>query len=148
MDPLVKGGGRSGSFKEDRNCTFCQKQGHLEDKCWKKHGRPDWANKVEEVPTATQPTKALMADSSSSSAPSTVTLSHSDFQHLLKMAHGDASLPFAALATSGSSNFESSPQGKWLVDSGTTDHITCHPTLFSTYSPFPAPLLISLADKS
>ena len=21
-------------------CTFCKKSGHLEDKCWKKHGRP------------------------------------------------------------------------------------------------------------
>jgi hypothetical protein len=28
--------------KEKRVCTHCKKEGHLEEKCWTKHGKPDW----------------------------------------------------------------------------------------------------------
>jgi hypothetical protein len=28
--------------KEKRVCTYCEKEGHLEEKCWAKHGKPDW----------------------------------------------------------------------------------------------------------
>lgn len=49
-----RGGGRSGSNKEDRHCNFCHKKGHTEDKCWKKHRKPDWASKQDLSP-ATSP---------------------------------------------------------------------------------------------
>lgn len=40
----------------------------------------------------------------------------------------------------------SSPK-RWLIDSGATDHMTSN-YLFSSYSPFPSPIFISLADGS
>lgn len=33
--------GHTISTKEDRYCVFCRKEGHTDDKCWKKHGKPD-----------------------------------------------------------------------------------------------------------
>lgn len=48
-------GGRSGGKKEDRHCKFCHKKGHTEDKCWKKHGKPDWASKQDLSPATSSP---------------------------------------------------------------------------------------------
>jgi hypothetical protein len=31
--------------KAKRVCTYWEKEGHLEDKCWTKHGKPDWKEK-------------------------------------------------------------------------------------------------------
>ena len=37
----IVGGNRGRNDNRSRpQCTFCEKLGHLEDKCWKKHGRP------------------------------------------------------------------------------------------------------------
>lgn len=75
--------------------------------------------------------------------PSGITLSHADFEHLLKLAHGDQPPSTATVAHSSSS----SPllHSPWLIDSGATDHMTSNHLLFTAYSPFTLPLLISLA---
>lgn len=81
-------------------------------------------------------------------SPATVTTTHEDFEHLLKMAHGESSLPLASLAYSGISTPLPPSQGKWLIDSRATDHMTSTAYLFVTYSPFQQPLLVILADGS
>lgn len=35
-------GKRENIKKGDRSCTYCNKSGHLEDACFKKHGYPEW----------------------------------------------------------------------------------------------------------
>ena len=30
--------------KDDRKCAYCKRDGHLEEKCWEKHGKPDNVN--------------------------------------------------------------------------------------------------------
>lgn len=86
----ARGGGRSTPTREkdSRNCVICHKSGYLEDKCWKKNGKPDWA--IQSVPVASSsPSNALAADCQLSLATAGVTLSHADFENLLKLAHGD-----------------------------------------------------------
>lgn len=129
-------------------CEFCQKQGRIEEKCWKKHGKPDWAAKEETTPTAPTPSNALVAECSIPSAPSSITLSHDDFEHLLKMAHGDSSLPSVASAKSRITNNSTSYSHPWLIDSGATVHMTSTAYLFFTYSSFKTPILVGLADGS
>lgn len=63
-------------------------------------------------------------------------------------AHGESSLPSASLAYSGISTPLPTSQGKWLIDSRATDHMTSTAYLFVTYSPFRQPLLVILADGS
>lgn len=89
---------------------------------------------------------ALAAECVGSSNPATVTISPEDFAHLLKMAHGEPSLPSAALAYSGISTPHPPLQGKRLIDSGTTYHMTSIAHFFVTYSPFRQPLFVSLTD--
>lgn len=64
------------------------------------------------------------------------------------MAHADSSLPSATSASLGISNTLVSSDSLWLIDSRATDHMASTPQLFSTYSPFRTPLLVSLADGS
>lgn len=73
------------------HCDFCQKQGHLEDKCCKMHGKADWVDKKEVAPDVNASFTSLAADSCASSASASVTLSHDNFQHLLQMTHADSS---------------------------------------------------------
>lgn len=120
----ARGGGRSTPTREkdSRNCVICHKSGYLEDKCWKKNGKPDWAIKPDPVATSS-PSNSLAIECQLPSIDSRVTLSHANFERLLKLAHGDQP-PFTdALARSGSS----SPllHSPWLIDSGATDHMTC-----------------------
>lgn len=146
--PRGRGGGRLVGKKEDRQRVFCQKQGHTEDICWKNQGKPEWATKKDEEPYASSSSNALAAKCIAPTTPARVTLSHEDFEHLLKMAHGDASLPYAALDNSDIIYTPPSSQGKWLIDSGATDHMTSLSSLFINYCPFRYPLFGRLADGS
>lgn len=91
---------------------------------------------------------ALAAECVGSSNPATVTISPENFEHLLKMVHGEPSLPSAALAYSGISTPHPPLQGKWLNDSSATDHMTISAHFFVKYSPFQQPLFVSLPDGS
>lgn len=92
-----RGGGRLNK-REDRYCDFCNSPGHVEDKCWSKHGKPDWAKPPSSTVSTSAPLVPADAPGESSSLPvsNTVTLSHEDFGNLLKLAHGDSSLPSAS----------------------------------------------------
>lgn len=132
--------------KEDRYCDFCQKSGHIEEKCWKKYGKPDWASKKESSPPTPTDLNALATESGPSST-NAVTLTRDDCEHLLKLTHGDATLPSASIAHVGISS--SIVHGiKWLVDSRATNHMSSHMHLFSTYVPFWTPMFITLADRN
>lgn len=52
-----------------------------------KNGKPDWATKKDPPPVPPASTNALAAECMTSCAPTSVTLSHEEFAHLLKLAH-------------------------------------------------------------
>lgn len=123
-------------------------KGHTKDKCWKKHGKPKWATKRDERFECFLHLQCPTAECIAQTTLASVTLSHEDFEHLLKMNHGDASLPFAALSNSSILHTPPSSQGKRLIDSGATDHMTSLSSLFVNYFPFCYPIFVSLADGS
>lgn len=72
-------------------------------------------------------------------------ITHNDFEQLLKMAHGSNAMPCASsLATTGISVRD--PIFLWLTDSSATDHMISYCQLFSTFSIFPKPEYVSLAN--
>lgn len=84
--------------------------GHTEDKCWPKYGKPDWVKQSSNVSSI--PTTSNVAPTATPLAPpaaATVTFSHEDFEHLLKIAHSDPPMPSASLANAGISVNESIP---------------------------------------
>lgn len=104
-------GGRNSSKLEDWYCDYCQRSGHTADKCWHKFEKPDWAKQLAN-PSITEP----IPTTSTSTSASTVTLSHKDFEQLLKMEHGDSAIPSASYASAGNSACDRSvsPAG-WLT---------------------------------
>lgn len=81
------------------------------------HSQPEWVAKRDQ-PSGSPLATALNAECSTTSGPASVTLSHEDFQHLLRLAHGDSLQPTAAAACSGISNLRLSPNNVSLIDSG------------------------------
>lgn len=118
-------------------------------KSWKKYGKPDWATKNESTTSASTLSNAMAAECiTTAAATGSVTLSHDDFEHLLKLAHQYVSQPSAASAQSSNfSNFNSSLK-PWPIDSAATGHMTSTTQLFSAISPFKTPVFVSLADGS
>lgn len=58
------GGGRTSGKKEDRHCDFCNFTGLMEDKCWQKHGKPDWAEQIHNSNNASSATRPASANCS------------------------------------------------------------------------------------
>lgn len=54
---------------------------------------PEWATKKDLSSTAASPSHVMAAESTSTPVTAIVTLSHEDFESLLKMANGDHALP-------------------------------------------------------
>lgn len=79
------------------------------------------------------------------SASLTVTLIREDFESLLKLAHGDSSLPSASNASLSTSVVD--PNMRWLIDFRASDHMTGNPYCFSTFIVFSPPRKIILADE-
>lgn len=89
------------------------------------------------------PIRHLLPSPTTTELPTTsniVSLSHDDFESLLKLAHGDPtpSTSKACLST------HTSPS-TWLIDSGASDHMTSNASCFSTFSIF-TPRKIILAS--
>lgn len=107
------GGGRTTTKREDKYCDFCHVPRHTEDRCWQKHGKPDWAkqlnNLVAFAPTNVSTIRASTTIIGSSNAGNTFTLSHEDFEHLLKMAQADRALLSVAFAQLGNTNMVNLP---------------------------------------
>lgn len=102
-------GGKIGNRKDDRFCKHCQTPGHTEEKCWLKYGRREWAK---------QPSNSSQCSCHVKCTCSTVTLTHEDFEQLLKMAQGETVGPSASFANVGISANNSYSIHSWHVDSG------------------------------
>ncbi|KAK4390000.1 Retrovirus-related Pol polyprotein from transposon TNT 1-94 [Sesamum angolense] len=97
-----------------RYCTHCGRTNHVVDKCWIKHGKPDWANTVTSGgdPAALEPTPHPSES---------VTLSREEYEQLLHRPVANSATP----PTSSSPDVFAALHGKsWMLDSGATTHLT------------------------
>ncbi|KAL0341262.1 UNVERIFIED_CONTAM: Retrovirus-related Pol polyprotein from transposon RE1 [Sesamum radiatum] len=121
-----------------RYCTHCGRTNHVVDKCWIKHGKPDWANTVTSGgdPTALEP---------SPHSSESVTLSREEYEQLLHRPVANSATP----PTSSSLDALAALHGKsWMLDSGATTHLTDNRSNFSNLTQshnFPP---VRLADGS
>ncbi|KAK4402403.1 Retrovirus-related Pol polyprotein from transposon RE1 [Sesamum angolense] len=117
-------GGRgraSNTPTNSRYCTHCGRMNHVVDKCWIKHGKPDWANTVTRCgePAALEP---------SPNPSESVTLSREEYEQLLHRPVANSATP----PTSSSPDAFVALHGKsWMLDSGATTHLTGNRSTFS-----------------
>ncbi len=113
-------GGRGGRGRGPRpHCTYCGKDGHIEDTCWDKD------------PSLRAAYMASKADSSSAGASQpSVTLSHEEYTKFLQYESAQlaASPPMASVVHRGNPtacySSSLSKNQSWVLDSGATDHIS------------------------
>jgi transposase InsO family protein len=99
-----------------RFCTYCNKNSHTEDICWKKHGYPEWyklkqaerkSKKSAQVASIDNPTSVFHVTRASPK-------------------EGNSGLAFISAATN-----------TWVIDSGATDHMTSYSSLIDSLIPSP-----------
>ncbi|MFS7948515.1 putative RNA-directed DNA polymerase [Helianthus anomalus] len=108
---------KPGSNEKPAHCTFCGKDGHVQDGCFKKIGYPDWwPGKRKEV---TKPKAAVVEGSSQIPG-----LTNEQYEMVLKLfgrqkeqKQGNTQ-PIANMA----GNFNE--EGDWIVDTGATEYMT------------------------
>ncbi|KAK4386771.1 Retrovirus-related Pol polyprotein from transposon RE2 [Sesamum angolense] len=120
-------GGRdraSNTSTNSRYCTHCGRTNHVVDKCWIKHGKPEWANTVTSSgePAALEP---------SPNPSESVTLSREEYEQLLHRPVANSATP---TTSSSPGAFVVSHAKSWMLDSGATTHLTV--TFFPSYCVF------------
>jgi len=121
-----KGKGKEKGVKEDKgkkSCTYCSRNGHTEDECWKKAAERS-KEKDDASKEKTDEKKELAAHVVKAG------LTHSPPLRLF-MAQRLASTP---------------TQRDWIIDSGTSAHMCSERDLFDSYRPLWPPQLIGLGD--
>lgn len=125
--------------KDDRSCTHCGKQGHLEETCFKKNGYPEWFK--EKFPKDKKNTVAFANNVNSSpsfdSAPRNLDQDTSSIAEIVQMEiqkfmKGKSPTTEENPITANTSFFASdfagittatSPSISWIVDSGASSHM-------------------------
>jgi transposase InsO family protein len=135
--------------RDNNYCRYCRRRGHTIDKCWRK-GRstaPTAAVTHTESgssPVASSPAAPSSVASTGQASGSSITLSAADFEAIVNQ-----------VVMSRSGNVSSSvlsvlpgTSSPWLFDSACCNHMTPHPTSFTTSAPLPHSSLIRTADGS
>ncbi|XP_043710586.1 uncharacterized protein LOC122659549 [Telopea speciosissima] len=136
-----------------RWCTHCNRSNHTVDKCWLKHGKPQWARE--------QFTNSVVSDGGADSVHSSDTAPGSStdggnssndlvsqlLQRVLQL-ETSSSTSTAVLAHSGTTACFASSSSPWVIDSGASSHMIDKPNLFSSYTQPSMSSRISIADGS
>ncbi|KAF7834460.1 uncharacterized protein G2W53_009319 [Senna tora] len=136
-----KNGGDSGKRREyvkksDRYCNFCNKSGHMEDACFKKHGYPEWFEKYKTKKSGQNTTLAVTNGEGSSQSKGMdssqiAQLIQMELKKLVSKKGGTEESPvnasyfadFAGNITLSSSTYIQGSD-KWVIDSGASSHVT------------------------
>ncbi|KAF7812802.1 Retrovirus-related Pol polyprotein from transposon TNT 1-94 [Senna tora] len=129
-------------------CDHCHRPGHVKDKCWKLHGKPDsWKCSKEKT------TSGLNSSSSSDSSSSTIF--NKDKVALPQRILSEGSSNIVATGSSAEKgNFSnalhvtSNPSNYWIVDSGASNHMSEDSGVFSSWYPFTKNYKVRIADGS
>ncbi|RDX87989.1 hypothetical protein CR513_30468, partial [Mucuna pruriens] len=130
-----RGRGRNGRGGRGKLiCSHCEKEGYLQNRCYDLIGWPD---------------KTASSDIPSNGRTSSQLISDEEYQELLRLKSNNHSQSSASPSVSTaciSHSMES--QGSWIIDSGASDHISGHDSVFSSISSPEFPHFISLANGS
>ncbi|KAM0026082.1 putative RNA-directed DNA polymerase [Helianthus debilis subsp. tardiflorus] len=135
-----KNGSKIGK-ESNEHCTFCDRDGHKREGCFKLIGYPEWwQGKKGEKAKA----KAACVESHSSPIPG---LTNEDYQLFLRhfggTGKGEGTEPVANMAHKGKE------EGEWIFDSGCTAYITYLSNILVSkrVTPFEAPVIIPNGDS-
>ncbi|KAF7816942.1 uncharacterized protein G2W53_030911 [Senna tora] len=146
----VNRSGSSGNKKDvkkgDRFCTVCNKPGHMEDTCFKKHGIPEWyteykAQKSKKTQSFSSNVSTVDSASQSSNGVDMSLFSEMIQKELQKFMKSKASSEEKTVNTSCFADFAGNvhsysdmvfQNGNWIIDSGASSHISGDLTLFSS----------------
>jgi hypothetical protein len=112
----------------------CLKKGHTIQRCWAKGGGQEGKGPKNRNPNSGKSESQAPESANSASA-----------EAMIAELDESAAVDTAWIATT-HVQLAKSPKNVWLIDSGTSTHITPHKELFATYHPLPRPHNISTAD--
>nr|CAN75244.1 hypothetical protein VITISV_014212 [Vitis vinifera] len=126
------------------HCTYCNKLGHTRDRCYQLHGRPPLTAHVAQSfdPQLPQPP--------SSSTSQGISLTDSEYDDYLRY-QATKSTSIASIAQTGNASAcltHTSSLGPWILDSGTSDHISGNKDFFSSITTTSALPIVTLANGS
>ncbi|RVW90255.1 hypothetical protein CK203_036770 [Vitis vinifera] len=110
------------------HCTYCNKLGHTHDRCYQLHGRPPRTAHV------TQSSDPQPPQPPSSSTSQGISLTDSEYDDYLRY-QATKSTSVASVAQTGNASAcltHTSSLRPWILDSGTSDHISGNKDLFSS----------------
>ncbi|KAF7835872.1 ribonuclease H [Senna tora] len=126
--------------KSDRYCQFCNKSGHMEDACFKKHGYPEWFDEYKKKKN-TQHTALATGETETDSKQKNTEGSASQLSQMIQMeikkfmkmkgsneespvnANATYFADFAGNTTLSNANYIQG-SNKWVIDSGASSHVT------------------------
>ena len=163
---LVSGKGSFGkpsmkSNREERWCTYCKKSGHTKETCFKLHGKDKVLGRTggfkgisqRRANQTTSDSEIANEDPSVSQTKEEIpALSKSELERLRTLMDsfskpsGTCSLTMTGKNVSFLTFNSSGTEDLWIIDSGATDHMTPHPSYFSSYSPLSGKHHITVAN--
>ncbi|KAF7804016.1 uncharacterized protein G2W53_043127 [Senna tora] len=146
--------------KSDRYCHFCNRAGHMEDACFKKHGYPEWFEKYKSKKNTTNTALAVNSGEGNSKSKD---IDSSQLTQLIQMelkklvsnkgvaeeSPVNASY-FADFAGNITLTTSLSIQGsdKWVIDSGASSHVTGNKCLLTNLRLAKSTNTVTLPDGS
>jgi hypothetical protein len=153
---LVSSGSWKPENKESLFCTHCKGTKHTRETCFKLNGYPDWFRKKGEGSSRHKGGKTESRAHTTTVHTPQPQYSQAQVDHILKeyaqrLSQKDAS---CSLANTGNFGFAlNTPnrdccESSWIIDSGSTDHMTHESSNFSSYNTHPSKRCVKTANGS
>jgi hypothetical protein len=153
---LVSSGSWKPENKESLFCTHCKGTKHTRETCFKLNGYPDWFRKKGEGSSRHKGGKTESRAHTTTIHTPQPQYSQAQVDHILKeyaqrLSQKDAS---CSLANTGNFGFAlNTPnrdccESSWIIDSGSTDHMTHESTNFTSYNTHPSKRCVKTANGS
>jgi hypothetical protein len=153
---LVSSGSWKSEDKESLFCTHCKGTKHTRETCFKLNGYPDWFHKKGDGSSRHKSGKTESRAHTTTVHTPQPQYSQAQVDHILKeyaqrLSQKDAS---CSLANTGTFGFAlNTPnrdccESSWIIDSGSTDHMTHESSNFSSYNTHPSKRCVKTANGS